>query len=69
MLIQLTLELVIRYISGSELIIISWNVIFLFNITLFFLIRKKNLLLFITIYFFYDVFCGSITSQLLFQYF
>mgnify|MGYP000147088143 FL=1 len=41
MLIQLTLELVIRYISGSELIIISWNIIFLFNITLFFIIRKK----------------------------
>ena len=41
MLIQLTLELLIRYISGSELIIISWNIIFLFNITLFFIIRKK----------------------------
>ena len=41
MLVQLSLELMVRYISGSEIVIISWSVIFLFNIFLFFFIRKK----------------------------
>jgi len=40
-LVQLLLELVVRHISGSEIVIISWSVIFLFNIFLFFFIRKK----------------------------
>ena len=40
-LVQLLLELVVRYISGSEIVIISWSVIFLFNIFLFFFIRNK----------------------------
>lgn len=43
MLIQLLIELVIRYFSGSELVIISWSIIFLFNVILFFFARKKTL--------------------------